>query len=52
LCWCRAYWYPIRTSLLELAGTSVSWLMADMMILYSPVETWIFSFSFLLLLLN
>jgi hypothetical protein len=50
LYWCTAYWYPTKTSLLEFAGTSVPWLIADMIILHSPVETYIFSFSFLQLL--
>jgi hypothetical protein len=46
LCWCRAYWYPIKTYLLEFVGTSVPWLIADMIILHSPVETYFFSFLF------
>jgi hypothetical protein len=49
LCWCRAYWYPIKTYLLEFAGTFVPWWIADMIILHSLVETYIFSFSFPLL---
>jgi hypothetical protein len=52
LCWCKAYGYPIKTSLLESADISVPWLIADMIILHSPTEPYIFSFSFLLLLLG
>jgi hypothetical protein len=52
LCWCKAYWYPIKNSLLESTGIPVPLLIADMIILHSPVETYIFSFSFLLLFLR
>jgi hypothetical protein len=44
-CWCRAYWYPIKISLVEFAGITTPWFTTALIICHSTAERQTFSLA-------